>query len=121
MKKIVFIDKDEHNAIALARDGFKNIAVQVVRFIDREIPSGPDNEMVKQRTKSVVWQAFVPILQDSKIGDYPSVKEGISTDLNKVIAQAREHLEVIRKADNTIEQILTASLQGNEGINGPEK
>lgn len=120
MKKIVFIERDESNGICLCRDSYRNIMVQVVRFVDQKIPSGPDNEMVNQKSVKAIRQYPVPVLDGEK-EDNLKVRSGIDKDLNSAIAKAREYLQGIRKADETIEQILTASLNGNEEINEQEK
>ena len=112
MRNLVYIEKDDLNGIAIARDGYRAVMVQVVRFVDQLRPSGPGQEMEKIKTTQVIHQIQVPVINEAM-----DPIEHLPNKLNEALSQAREFLKKIRAADGVINQVLSESLKGNEEIN----
>lgn len=111
MKKIVFIEKDEHNAIAVCKDNFKGIVVQIIRFVDQVVPSGPNNVNTNIRNHSVIKQIAVPVANEK------GMNEDFRLCVDKAIKEAREYVAVLHQQDNKIDGLMKDLLSQNKGIN----
>lgn len=113
MKKIVYIEKDEHNAIAICKDGFQGVVVQLIRFVDQLKPAGLEQEITKIRTKQVIgqWQVEVKNLQDG------SLNEDFRKHVDDAINQAKNKLASIHNQDKKISGLLDNYFSQNRSIN----
>lgn len=102
MKKIVYIENDGLNAIAICRDNYKGVVIQVVRLLDQLVKSGLDNQLSNVRTNQVVHQVVVPLNQNNNSKTQDSFKTRVQT----AISDCREVLTNIRNADKSIDGLL---------------
>jgi len=108
MKKIVYINKNELNAIAICRDNYNGVAIQVIRFVDQLVPNGPDNQVVSIKNSTVLKTFMVDIVSDPT---------SFKSRIQQTIAQAREFLSIIEKQDKDIDGILNDYYSQFKGLN----
>lgn len=107
MKKITYIEKDEHNAIVVCRDHFNGVVVQVVRFVDQIQPSGPDNLLTNVRTNHVVKSFEVRLKEQETFKD----------EVQSAIKKAKEYLGEIRRKDQSIDGVLNDLYSQHKALN----
>lgn len=116
MRKIVYIEKDEQNAIAVCKDNFRGIVVQLIRFVDQLKPAGLEKELTNIRTNQVVCQWEVKILDKDK-----KVKEDFREDVEKAIKEAKQELAKIKNQDQKIDGLLETYYSQNKVLNDTQE
>lgn len=111
MKKIIYIEKSELNAIVIVRDNYKGVVVQVIRFVDQLVPSGDNNKLVNVRNSQVIDTSVVNIKPGSVFKD----------EVSKAITKSREFLAGIKLQDQEIEGLMANYYSQNKGLNEDEQ
>lgn len=104
--KQVFIYKDEDNQILIAKDGFKGVAVQVVRLVDQLRPNH-ENQLENFRTSHVVNQRVIPL------------DANFRANVKSAIEVAKEIVEDMKKSDQEIAGLMNDYYSSNREINEP--
>lgn len=115
MKKHVYIEKDESNAIVMSKDHYKGLTLQVVRFVDQQVPND-SGELVTHRTMMVVHQENVPLSIDNQ-----EVYKQFDTLLKESIQRCKQKLADIRKADQKLDEVLSKTLEQHKALNDDER
>jgi hypothetical protein len=114
MDNIVFISKDENNAIAICKDNYNGVAVQVIRFVDQLKPSGNIySELVNIRSQQVINQIIVNVNSESK----STFKERV----NNAVSESKEFLAKIKEQDSKIDGVMKDYLSQFRGLNEEEE
>lgn len=95
MRTIVYIEKDELNGIAICRDNYFGVCIQVIRFIDQLIPN--ENQELVTHKKHTAIHTIQVIIKD---------KDNFKDEVEIAITQAKDFLACIRLKDKAIEGVL---------------
>lgn len=111
MNKPVYIEKDDVCGIVVCKDNYNGVVIQAVRFVDKLIPSGPDNSLTNIKTTCVIKQVEVKVVGD----------EDFKPRVSKAIAMVREFLAKVRKQDQDIDGLLNDYRSQHKDLNQDDK
>lgn len=112
MKKIVYIERDDYNAIVISRDHYHGVAIQVIRFVDQLSPIGPNNELSNIKNQRVVHQILVKIEPG---------KDTFKDEVYKAVMLAKEKLAEIKIQDRLISGVLNDYSSIRKDLNQDEQ
>lgn len=110
----VYIYKDDNNAIALFRDSFKGISVQLIRFVNQMQPTGEDGELVAHR-REVGIAKYDVLSTDNGVRLSP---EKFKAKVSDAIAKAQQELNKVQEGDTMIDGVMNDYLSQNRKANG---
>ena len=110
MRKMVYINKNENGGIAICKDGFNGVAIQVIRFVDQLKPTGTDGELTQHKTNVVIKQILVK-----------HTTQNFKESVEKSILEAKDFMKVIALQDKDIDGVMNDYYSQNKPLNESEE